>query len=760
MKNFDDRQFTAYFNRLTLLTLAAVLLISLGLIGFQVHNQSRNEDAQLVERMKTRALAIDNLIVGVAEQLEMLRVQAEAYFRDPRRERSVLFRALAATEPGRYSLDHIPPPYTARSVGNLTGAGPLDGLTPALAEELEMALALTPLLQGIQQNIPDAAWVYYTSARRFINIVPWVPSSSARFTDAFYDKPFFRLGLPEQNPQRARRWTPMYIDAYGKGMMVTATQPVYRGMQFLGTVSIDITLDELTRYVRSFAEESGELMIVNDAGELIAHPSATAASNTRVSAFVEHLPEALRAQPARLFQGAPMQPMRLDGHLVVWQELKNAPWKLVYVAPLPTPLGHVISKAGWVIPLLLGALTVMLITTRALTFREFIRPAESLVRHIFGESRHAAAPPGRQPPQWAPWFDEVSRAFAHNRELLSEIQHKNEQLTELNVSLARYTPKLVLLLTLAPRSGGTTVGQLLAQVLAGKDGTRSTVLVELPQSERLAQELGLDAQTPVYTHPDGYDFWLSYQLGQVPESGVCSLLVSQMLDRYDNVVMHATLKPPAESFIEQTLEPVLRYAKAVVVLVAPGQAAADATQQAVRLLKKSLRQQHAQVSVVANHGATGAAATEHTTRPEGADLELVFPAVHGAPSASQLTLEPAACALIDKLLDRVDRVHQIAAYIPTTTAVDRPLDTRAQVQRTLTFFSERFGGATASMAEGAWKSQAAGVVREQVHLVVSHATEEDLRRHLDDVIDHMKAIKKELAQEAMAIEVDRKLMLV
>ncbi len=760
MKTFDDRQFTAYFNRLTLLTLVAVLLISGGLIAFQVRNQTRTEDAQLVERMKTRALAIDNLIVGVTEQLEILRGQAEAWFLEPRRGPSRLFEALAPIEDGLFGLDRIPPPFTEADVGNLTGAGRPGAGPPSLAEELEMALSLNPLLQGIQRNIPDAAWVYYTSARRFINIVPWVPSSRARFTDAFYDKPFFRLGLPEQNPQRMRRWTPMYIDAYGKGMMVTATQPVYRGPQFLGTVSIDITLDELTRYVRAFAEERGELMIVNDVGELIAHPSATAASNTRVSRFAEQLPEALRAQPERLFAGAPMQPLRLDGHLVVWQGLKNAPWKLVYVAPLPSAPQHVVAKAGWVIPLLLGALTVMLITTRALTFREFIRPAESLVRHIFGESRNAATLPGRQPPQWAPWFDAVSRAFADNRALLAEIQRKNEQLTELNVSLARYTPKLVLLLSLAPRSGGTTVGQLLAQVLAGKDGSRSTVLVELPESGRLAQALGLDARQPVYAHPDGYELWLSHQLGQVPESGACSLLVSQLLDRYDNVVMHATLQPPAERFIEHALEPVLRYAKAAVVLVPPGQAAAESTRQAVRLLKKGLQQQRAQVTVLVNRGANGGPAGDGAAGPEAADFVLPFPAASGAPSAAPLAIVPAARAVIEKLLDQVDRVHQIAAYIPTTTAVDRPLDTREQVQRTLTLFSERFGGATASLAEGAWTSEAAGVVREQVHLVVSHATEDDLRRHLDEVIDHMKALKKELAQEAMAIEVDRKLMLV
>ncbi|MEY4752367.1 MAG: hypothetical protein RJA44_42, partial [Pseudomonadota bacterium] len=38
--------------------------------------------------------------------------------------------------------------------------------------------------------------------------------------------------------------------------------------------------------------------------------------------------------------------------------------------------------------------------------------------------------------------------------------------------------------------------------------------------------------------------------------------------------------------------------------------------------------------------------------------------------------------------------------------------------------------------------------------------EEDLSRNVDDLIDFIKQIKVELSQEAMAIEINKKLMLV
>ncbi len=759
MRRFEDRHFTAYFNRLTLLVLVVVSLISLALVAFQVHSRSRHEDAQLVERFRTRSLAIDNLIVGVTEQLNILQGAAEGYFRDPPRERSLLFRALAPTAASRYALDAVPAPFGTDSVGNLTGIGELAALPPERVEELEMALALNSLLHGVQRNVPDAAWVYYTSAARFINIHPWVPSSQAAFTDAFYAKPFFTLGLPQNNPERSIRWTPMYVDAYGKGMMVTATRPVYRDGRFIGTVSIDITLDELTRHVRGHDEAGGELMIVNEHGELIAHPSATSSRSTQVLRLRDTLPEPLRGRIDTLLGSGAMRPLRAEGHLVVWNALTHAPWKLVYVAAQPSPVVQVFDKAGWVIPVLLGALAVMLVSTRVLTFREFIHPAESLVRHIDRESQGLPSPVGRHPRQWLPWFEAVSAAFGQNRALLDEVRRQNEQLTELNLSLQRYTPRVVLVLGLQGRCGTTSVGHLVADTLAGKDAGKATVLLEYPQPEGLAVELGLDPAQPVHAHPNGYDIWSSYQLGQVPEAGVASLLMARLLDRYANVVIGVRLPEAPEGFVERSLEPMLRYAKLVVVLAAPERVGEPATRQLLRQLKQGVRQDKAQVCLVANPPGPEALPADVAAAADGADFVMPWLEAGCAVTRQRYTAPPAARVVIDQLVDRIERVHQISAFIPTTAGVDRPVDTSAVVQRTLTFFTQRFGGATAAAAQGAWHSQAVGIVSEQVHLVTSHTTQDDLGRHLDEVIDHMRQIKRELGQEAMAIEVDRKLML-
>lgn len=800
MQTFDDRQFTAAFNRLMLLTLATVLAICCALVALQLRSQARHDEAQRLQQFKTRALAIDNLIVSVTEHLNVLQSQAQGYFLDPAAEPTRLLAALAEHAPGRYSLDTLPPPYSTETLGNLTGAGDLAQLPAALREELAMALSLGGLLQAVQRNIPNAAWVYYTSAQRFIHIVPWVHSDTARFTDAFYDKPFFQVGLPQYNPRREIRWTPLYVDEYGKGMMVTASKPVYRGDSFLGTVSIDLTLDELRAYVRDFADGRdgrGVLMLVNAQGELIAHPSATAASDTEVRRWVDVLPGALAARVPAWLQAAaaapsapaapsvpsaasaPMAvpaPERLAGHLLLRYPLQHAPWQLVYLAPEPGWLAATLSRSGLVFLVLLGGLTAMLLVTRRLTFREFIHPAESLVRHIHLESAQRAGPAGPLPPQWQPWFAEVSRAFEQNRQLLREVDEKNQQLTDLNLSLQRYMPRLVLVLGLQPGCGVTSLGQVLADTLARKPGGRSTVYLEYPDPAPLAQALGLPAGRAVHAHPNGYELWSAYELGQVPASGVASLLMAKLLNRYDHIVIGCTLPVPAAAaaeFAEAALEPMLRYAKAVLLLVPPAAAEQPAVRQLARQLQRGLRQERAQVQVLAQLPAAGGAATEGDAATEAieatpatpalpAGADFVVPSVPGwpGPGAVRYCPPPPLAALAAKLVDRVERVNQIAAFIPGTRGVDRPADNDAAVQRTLHYFSQRFGGATSAPAQGAWHSEQAGIVSEGVHLVMSYATEDDLSQHLDEVIDYIKQLKAELGQEAMALEVNRKLMLV
>jgi len=139
-----DRQFTARYNGIMLITFCVVLLISCALIAVQVIDQARHDDVQLTEKFRTRAIAIDNLIVSVTEHLRMMQGHAQAHFLEPSLQPSRLFVALAATDQRQFALDRIPAPFEQSDVGNLTGEGDLARLPSTTSAQLAMALALNP----------------------------------------------------------------------------------------------------------------------------------------------------------------------------------------------------------------------------------------------------------------------------------------------------------------------------------------------------------------------------------------------------------------------------------------------------------------------------------------------------------------------------------------------------------------------------------------------------------------------------------------
>jgi hypothetical protein len=104
--------------------------------------------------------------------------------------------------------------------------------------------------------------------------------------------------------------------------------------------------------------------------------------------------------------------------------------------------------------------------------------------------------------------------------------------------------------------------------------------------------------------------------------------------------------------------------------------------------------------------------------------------------------------------------NQIGVYLPTTIGVDQKANTSAYVDRTLSFMGQIFGGATHEKVQGVWNSQDAGLVEEDIHLVRSYCSQPVLDKRMGEVVDYVETLKQELQQEAMALEVNQKLMLI
>ena len=98
--------------------------------------------------------------------------------------------------------------------------------------------------------------------------------------------------------------------------------------------------------------------------------------------------------------------------------------------------------------------------------------------------------------------------------------------------------------------------------------------------------------------------------------------------------------------------------------------------------------------------------------------------------------------------------HRIAIYVPGTVDTDKTADNRQQVERVAAEFSRMFGGATATTATGFWQSESAGLVAETTTIVYAACTAQQLEKHLADVVEIARQIKREMRQEAVSLECD------
>ncbi|WP_062063818.1 cache domain-containing protein [Cellvibrio sp. OA-2007] len=750
MEKFEARQFTARYNKIMLYTFFAVLLVSALLISIQTMSEAKYKNNQLIEQFKTEAVAIDNLIVRVTVLLDVMQKNAQDYFTDPRATASFYFSGLAPIGINEYGLDKIPAPYVASDTGNLTGKGRMAELNSELKNEIEMAFSLNSAFKSTLNSVPNAAWVYYTSKNNFINLYPWVPSADFKFTEKLHKKEFYTRGVPAANPGRDIFWTSIYLDEAGKGIMVTAAKPIYRHDEFLGTVAIDFTLEELGNYVKQFRPGLGELSITNSAGQLLAH---THMQLTEHSVFKDALPEGVTTE-AFSASCSDLQLVQLNGYQYICYQLTNAPWQVIYLEQTQSFMSRMFSSIGTVFIVLLTALGILLYLIKKLTFREFIYPAESLVRHIAKQGVEEKPSSRVVPAPWLPWFSKISETFQQNRNLIDEIKQKNTELTDLNISLERYMPKFILVVSQEQGCGASTLGSYFAGSLAKINSDKKTVYMEYPANNRLSSDLGYAPSERIHKHANGFDIWNDFDLGEVPEGAESSLLMTKILNQYANIVMHARVKGDVNGFIDTYLEPLFRYAKAIVVMVPNGDKAGQRTSTLVKSIQRHVRQDQTTLYTILNR------TRENISLDMKVNFEIPYIAELAPFSKAVFNLPELAAKVVNEIVERIERVHQVCIFIPTTINIDQPFDSALYVDKTMVFLGEKFGGATSSEARGVWNSDGSGMVNEAVHLVISYTTEDDLNRFANEVIEFIKLLKEELQQEAMALEINKKMILV
>lgn len=107
-----------------------------------------------------------------------------------------------------------------------------------------------------------------------------------------------------------------------------------------------------------------------------------------------------------------------------------------------------------------------------------------------------------------------------------------------------------------------------------------------------------------------------------------------------------------------------------------------------------------------------------------------------------------------KLKNMFKLSSKITVYIPSTTDINQTADTKKYVDNCAVLLSESFGGATSCEALGYWTSPKAGLVKERSTMVFAYCSDADLQNKIENVLDFCEAMKKELNQDAIALEIN------
>lgn len=107
-----------------------------------------------------------------------------------------------------------------------------------------------------------------------------------------------------------------------------------------------------------------------------------------------------------------------------------------------------------------------------------------------------------------------------------------------------------------------------------------------------------------------------------------------------------------------------------------------------------------------------------------------------------------------KLQNMFKLSSKITVYIPSTCDINKSANTQYYIDKCAVLLSESFGGATSCEALGYWNSPTAGLVKEKSTMIFAYCSDEDLKKHIEKIIDFCLNMKKELNQDAIALEIN------
>ncbi|MBW3695365.1 sensor histidine kinase [Vibrio sp. T187] len=328
------------------------------------------------------------------------------------------------------------PPDVKQKIGQLLVESEARDYTVDVAALLTML----PEVVATHKQHDDFQWSYYYDANKVLTqLYPWLSYKdlfAATQTDNMDDaiKVIYEAGgtfplqllNPANNPKRQKVWTTPYIDAGGKGMMVSLVSPVYHDDTFIGGVGTDITLNVLDKILTKRPPEIGHLVLVDAQGLVVGDSWGGLAGKTE-SVTQQAILSLVKVGEAHQAETGTLQ-RTSAGYWIAYQ-LQDTPWQLV-LEITDDELNRYILSA--ILPyLIMGALFAALLLFVVLYQHwNFSQPALRLAQFVEELPSKTDLTLPNIPARWLYWFEKAATTEQDRRDYLETIQKQNYELEQ------------------------------------------------------------------------------------------------------------------------------------------------------------------------------------------------------------------------------------------------------------------------------------------------------------------------------------------
>ncbi|MDH4137429.1 MAG: GAF domain-containing protein, partial [Anaerolineae bacterium] len=268
---------------------------------------------------------------------------------------------------------------------------------------LESGAYLDFIFPSIYESDPNTVAIYMGTKQETTRYYPNINLGTILPQDfQVTRRPWYTNSTLENNPDRKAVWSPVYEDATGKGLMVTAAAPVYTSQdEFVGVIGIDVTLNDISDNVEAARLlGSGYSFLIDDTGHAIALPElgyqdilGRAPEHDELGTDLSEVKTEFASVLARMMAGSTgFETLEVGGNelFLAYAPLESTGWSLASVVEAEEVLQAVAAlqeeleastrslMLARIVPVSGGILAVMAVIGFLLTNRFLVAPIQKL----------------------------------------------------------------------------------------------------------------------------------------------------------------------------------------------------------------------------------------------------------------------------------------------------------------------------------------------------------------------------------------------